>query len=416
MQNKVTAVSPTWGRRLAGIEGLRGVAAVSVVFYHLGITASPQTLGGPTRFILTFFNQGLTLFFVLSGFLLYRPFITSILKGERLPSIRRYAYNRVLRIYPAYLVIFTVTGVLFGYAYLHGSTHGFGPDNIGRLTDPLRIVANALLVQMFIPAFVMSGLPVSWSLTAELTFYLVLPAVSIVTARRVRRGASKHISLVVAPLCMIILGLGLTSWAHLAAQNMTGGEVANFTFGQTGTAVLLRSFLAHADLFAYGMLAAVAVAILHERGLERVPTSVKSILIAGAAIMVVLSIILAPAAVSNVAGAAAAVALVAVVLPSARGDGANRIARVLEWSPVRFMGVISFSLYLWHLPVLLWLMKHHLTAGVSAVSLPATGLCVLAIAVPLSSASYYFVEKPALRLKKSSAKIPTPPRVPELVG
>jgi peptidoglycan/LPS O-acetylase OafA/YrhL len=412
----IDAVRPSWGHRLAGIEGLRGVAAVSVVLYHLGLTASSQTLMGPTSFVLTVLNQGLTLFFVLSGFLLYRPFVTAIVQGRRLPSIRRYAYNRLLRIYPVYLVIFACTGLLLGYAYLQGSTHGLGPDNIGRLTDPLKIAANALLIHMFIPPFVMSGLPVSWSLTAELTFYVVVPVVSILAARRLRGGANKHLALVIAPLCMVVLGLGLTAWSHLAVQGMTGAEAANFTFGQSGSAVLLRSFLALADLFAYGMLAAVAVVILRERGLQRVRTSVKSALIMAAAMMAVLSIILAPAATANVAGGAAAMVLVAVVLPSARGDDVNRVARVLEWLPVRFMGTISYSLYLWHLPILFWLILHHLTAGDSARSLPVTGLCVLAIAVPLSAATYYLVERPAMRLKKSTAVGPQSVPVPELVA
>lgn len=132
--------------------------------------------------------------------------------------------------------------------------------------------------------------------------------------------------------------------------------------------------------------------------------------------MVVFAIILAPAVVSNVSGVAAAVVIVAVVLPSAKGVGVNRLGRALEWAPVRFLGAISFSLYLWHLPIIFWLMKHHLTAGDKTSSLPLTGIFVLAIAVPLSSITYYFVEKPAMRMKKPVGKIATPSQDKALVA
>lgn len=405
VQDTIT-VRPSWGHRLAGIEGLRGVAALSVVFYHLGLTASYQVLTGPTGIIITLFNQGLTLFFVLSGFLLYRPFVAAIVQGRQLPSIRRYAYNRLLRIYPVYIVIFVVTGLFVGSVYIHGSTHGLGPDNVGRLTDPLQIAANALLVQMFVPQYIMSGLPVSWSLTAEITFYLVLPLVALLALWRIRQGSRKTRALVCGPVAMVIAGLGITLWANDAASRMSPVEAANFGFGQSGSAVLLRSFLAQADLFAYGMLAAVAVVMLHERGLQRVRTWVKATLVLGAMLMVLLSLEFARPILSNVSGAAAALVLVAVVLPSSRRNDLNRAARVLEWLPFRFTGVISYSIYLWHLPIIFWLITHHQTAGQNTGSLPLTGLLVLAITLPLSILSYYLVERPVMKLKKSTVKAP----------
>ncbi|QCB95547.1 acyltransferase [Arthrobacter sp. PAMC25564] len=411
MRDTIT-VRPSWGRRLAGIEGLRGVAALSVVFYHLGLTASFQVQTGPLEIFFTLFNQGLTLFFVLSGFLLYRPFVAAIVQGAPLPSIRRYAYNRLLRIYPAYIVIFIITGLIVGSVYLIGSTHGLGPDNIGRLTDPLQIAANVLLVQMFVPQYVMSGLPVSWSLTAELTFYFVLPWVALLALRLVRKGSGKTSAMVCGPIAMVVAGLGITLWANDAASRMSPVESANFGFGQSGSAVLLRSFLAQADLFAYGMLAAVVVVMLHERGLERVQTWVKATLVIGAILMVLLGIEFARPILSSISGVAAALVLVAVVLPSSRRDDLNRAARVLEWFPFRFPGVISYGIYLWHLPIIFWLITHRQTFGQNTLSVPLNGLLVLAITLPLSTLTYYFVERPALKLKKSTGKAPQ--REPEL--
>jgi len=413
VQDTIT-VRPSWGRRLAGIEGLRGIAALSVMVYHLALTTSFQVQTGPLEILFSLCNQGLTLFFVLSGFLLYRPFVSAIVQGRQLPSIRRYAYNRLLRIYPAYIVIFVVTGLFVGSVYLHGSTHGFGPENIGRLTDPLKIAANVLLVHMFIPEYVMSGLPVSWSLTAEITFYFVLPLVAFLALWRIRKGSRKTAALVCAPLAMVIVGLGITLWASDAASRMSPIDAANFGFGQTGSAVFLRSFLAQADLFGYGMLAAVAVVVIHERGVERVQTRVKAALVLVAALIELLALEFARPVISTVSGVAAALVLLAVVLPSSRGDDLNRTARVLEWLPFRFTGVMSYSIYLWHLPVIFWLMGHHRTFGQNTLALPLNGLLVLAITLSLSTLTYYFVERPAMKLKRPALKVQQPEPQQEL--
>ena len=59
---------------------------------------------------------GVVLFFTLSGFLLYRPFAASIVRGERLPSVRGYLRNRALRILPAYWAILFLCAVVVGSA------------------------------------------------------------------------------------------------------------------------------------------------------------------------------------------------------------------------------------------------------------------------------------------------------------
>jgi peptidoglycan/LPS O-acetylase OafA/YrhL len=89
-----------------------------------------------------------------------------------------------------------------------------------------------------------------------------------------------------------------------------------------------------------------------------------------------------------------------VVSPSAAGSRLNRLAAALDWRPLRFTGLISYSIYLWHVPVLLWLITHHATVGGDAESMILNGALVLTITLPLAALTYYFVERPALRLKK----------------
>jgi peptidoglycan/LPS O-acetylase OafA/YrhL len=399
---------PSWGRRLAGIEGLRAAAALSVLAYHVGLMASDQVHLGPIgQVVLPLLGQGLPLFFVLSGFLLFRPFATSVLRGDELPSIRRYATNRLLRIYPVYLVIFTVASLVMASVYLKGSTHGFGPDNIGRLTEPIKFIANALLVQMFIPQFVMSGLPVAWSLTAELTFYLAVPLMAMLSVRLVKWGANKAFALGLAPIVMGAVGLGVTAWGHAASNGLDNAARIDFAFGQTGTAVLLRSFLGQADLFAYGIAAALVVVVMHERGVERVSAQAKLALVGVAVMVMCVGMGGTMPYLSNLTGVASALILLAVVLPSSRHGGVNRLASILEWFPIRFTGTISYSIYLWHLPVIFWLMRHQLTVGGSAVALPFNIVLVLGLVLPLSALTYFLVERPAMLRKKPSREVPS---------
>ena len=81
----------------------------------------------------------------------------------------------------------------------------------------------------------------------------------------------------------------------------------------------------------------------------------------------------------------------------------NAIARLLEWLPFRYVGLVSYSLYLWHLPVIWWLWVHRLTFGDDTRGFLLNIALVLTVTLLLSSATYFLVERPALRMKKSRA-------------
>src|SRR5690348_16752710 len=106
-------------RRLVGIEGVRALAALSILACH---TWSFTAHGGEQGYWLTlFFNDlalGVTLFFTLSGFLLYRPVAAAVLRGTGQPSARHYFRNRALRIVPAYWAILAVCGLVLGSVYV----------------------------------------------------------------------------------------------------------------------------------------------------------------------------------------------------------------------------------------------------------------------------------------------------------
>src|SRR5215204_2738054 len=103
-----SGVRPTTGDRLEGVEGLRAIAAGSVLVYHTWIIAAPSGAwadAGPLAPLLPDLSFGVVLFFTLSGFLLYRPFVAGLLGHRPHPQFARYLRNRFLRIAPAYIVI-----------------------------------------------------------------------------------------------------------------------------------------------------------------------------------------------------------------------------------------------------------------------------------------------------------------------
>src|SRR5215213_5868213 len=116
-----TATHAADGKRMASIDGLRGLAALSVFAFHawLYTMATPHASQRSSAFdyVANELRVGLVLFFVLTGFLLSRPWFAAALEGRRPPDLRRYLRSRVARIAPAYYVALVGSiGLLWGLA------------------------------------------------------------------------------------------------------------------------------------------------------------------------------------------------------------------------------------------------------------------------------------------------------------
>jgi len=177
---------------LAGVDGVRALAALSVLVWHVwahstltnkyGVSVSPFTK------IFANMQAGVAVFFVVSGFLLFRPFARALLHDEALPSLRTYFRNRALRILPAYWAILLLVTLLF---------------QRGLLERPLQFLANMAFLQSYVPSYMPTwehgyGIAPAWSLCVEVVFYLALPLLVLFT-RRVR-GAG-HLAAVGRPRC-----------------------------------------------------------------------------------------------------------------------------------------------------------------------------------------------------------------------
>jgi len=154
--------------RVASLTGIRAVAALLVVATHAAYTTGKYN-EGYFGLVCGRMEMGVPIFFVLSGFLLFRPWVKSLATGGPQPSLRRYARHRVRRIMPAYVVT-----VLIAYVIYHFRTAGPNPGHtwIGLLRN---LTLTQIYTFRYLPGFLHQGLTQMWSLAVEAAFYVVLP-------------------------------------------------------------------------------------------------------------------------------------------------------------------------------------------------------------------------------------------------
>ena len=400
---------PYTGSRVPGIEGLRAIAACSILVYHTWLfsLAGTHTYLGLERFMPDL-AYGVVLFFTLSGFLLYRPFAAAILRGRPLPSLQRYLRNRALRILPAYWAILLLCATVLGSVIFWDAS---GNLTNGRLLDAGLVARAAFFLQNYFPSTILLGIGPAWSLAVEAVFYCALPLFVLLAVglgrQRETRSARRHAVLAPA-LLVLILGLsGKFAAAHLLPPNAPFDD-----WSQNWHSVLVRSFWCQADLFAFGMALAV-IRVDSEDGLLRLPRWWRK-----AAVIGTLAAYAAVARAGDgqqlsysvrntVIAAACAIVLALVVLPDERATD-SRVVRVLETRPLITAGVCSYSIFLWHEPLIRWLRDHGLTLAGGPGFL--ANLTIAAVLTGMLSAiTYRMVEAPALRLKFGRSTTMPPP-------
>ncbi|WP_159943155.1 MULTISPECIES: acyltransferase [unclassified Nocardiopsis] len=172
-------VLPQVDGRHEALDGVRAVAALMVLVFHVatetGDALAPGVLGG----LLAAFDLAVPLFFALSGVLLYRPWARAALDGVRGPRARPYLWRRAVRVLPAYWVVAVTALLLYSREEL-GSLRYWA--EVLTLTFPFNTD----------PPWVGTGpygLGQMWSLSVEVSFYLLLPLLGLLLALWARRGA-----------------------------------------------------------------------------------------------------------------------------------------------------------------------------------------------------------------------------------
>lgn len=157
---------------LPALTGLRAVASIAVVGTHAAFWTGRY--GADTMGLFwARLDFGVALFFALSGFLLFRPWVTSLVDQRDRPRTGRYAWNRVLRILPAYWVA-VILALIFVPTKTGGGTEG--------------LLRHLSLTQIYGNNHLRSGITQTWSLATEAAFYAALPLLGWFVTRIVCRG------------------------------------------------------------------------------------------------------------------------------------------------------------------------------------------------------------------------------------
>ncbi len=216
-------------RRSDAIDGLRGLAALSVLVFHVWLYRDPRLREAQWSVLdeLAFaLHLGLICFFVLSGFLLYRAFARAALSGSGPVEWRTYAVRRTARIAPAYYAC--LAGCLALYALV-------GIDNIVPAAAELPVFV--LFAQNYSTGTLMQINPVTWTLVVEAAFYVVLPFVGVLALVAGPRRPRAQLALLAALVAVTV------AWNHAVAAGDLG-EIAR------------KALPAWLGVFAMGMLAA----------------------------------------------------------------------------------------------------------------------------------------------------------------
>ena len=371
--------------RFPALDGLRAIAAVTVVFHHAGFAtgASFRTGGGA---YLARMDSGVTVFFLLSGFLLYRPYVAAHLdEGKPMPA-RRFYRRRLLRIFPAYWLALTGVVLFFGVS-------------LPTFTD---VWVHYGLFQIYDTNRFFNAISQSWTLATELSFYLVVPLWAMLV-RRLARGAvdrARRIRIEVVGLLVLLAG-------GLAFRTLLYPVPA----GDPGIKNLLRYWLpANIDLFAVGMLIGVASAALAGRDRDaRGPLVTAFPYLSWAAGLAAFWVAAQHAGLTarledaSPAGEWAKHLLylayaLGLVLPAMLGPQRSALHRLLAWKPMVWLGIVSYGIYLWHQA---WLHQVALWLDEPLFDQPfwtITGFA-LVLTVLTATVSYLVVERPCLRLK-----------------
>jgi peptidoglycan/LPS O-acetylase OafA/YrhL len=216
---------------IPALTGVRAIAAFLVFFHHFNQLDFPF----PLRRTLNEFHMGVTMFFLLSGFLICMRYYDSCELSET--WFRKYIKNRIARIYPMYLLLTLAT---FGLYFLFGGEasvlNGFGSPIV-------LLLLNVFFLRGFFDDFKFTGVGQGWSLTVEESFYFLAPLFFMQMKKNKK-------AIIYLPILLLSIGCLLV----LIFRNFSFfGFFGNFTF------MFLYTFLGRCVEFFIGMGLALIV-------------------------------------------------------------------------------------------------------------------------------------------------------------
>ena len=342
--------------RSARVESLRALAALAVLEGHVygaNVHYGRSAYDSLWHRTLLGGGFGVYLFFGLSGYLLYLPFARRAFGGGRPIRLGTYARNRAVRILPLYYVVALTYLAIFHpglrtWAHFLTFTETFSTSTVGQVDGPM------------------------WSLVVEILFYALLPLLALGLSRVSRGSAAK------AAVGLVVIGAAAATYRWVAFLGASHpGPLVQYNLPATFY------------FFVPGMLLAVAKVETERRQWH----AARNVL-GWSATWVVLSamcwcLVFWRYQWDLLAGVASFFLIGACVLPLAR----SFVVSSLEWRPLAVLGTASYSLYLWHLPIVNALSSRPL-GGYLGQLVVCIAACVL-----VALLSYRVVEAPFLRLR-----------------
>ena len=329
--------------RIPGLDGLRAIAITVIVLYHM----FPETMRGG--------YLGVSLFFVLSGYLLS---VTCMQSFElRTYSVGKFYLKRIRRIYPALLVVVGATLILL-WRFYPASLRGLRHEVLSILLGYNNWRQIAMNQSYFTRIANSSPFTHLWSTAIELQYYLVWPLLFFVCARleKRRRGVG----------ALVLFVLAMASITEMGVLYLPGGDPSRVYFGT--------------DTRVHALLLGSALGLLRlDRAEDGVPES-SGWLLFGLCIPVITVLFVMvngeePAAYE---GLIAASALAFTLLIGLVADPKLPFGRWLEFGPVKWLGQISYELYLIMYPTIYFIQRWRPVDSAAQLALIEAGIMLVA--------------------------------------
>ena len=371
------------------LDSLRGVAALMVLAVHASWFSGVFRAQGWSTAYFSRLEAAFAIFFAISGFLLYRPFVRARLLDLPPVSSLAYGWRRFLRIVPAFWVALSVIALWLG----------------SDLWTPGHAVRNFGFIQLYYGGGRGDVIPQAWTLSVEVAFYASLPLWAGLMRRVRRRDFQARLRTEVWALSAVVAG----SLAYSAALAYSHAVATTFA-----PRPLLSALPGYMDHIGLGMLLAVLSVWVEDRRRGALPDLLAFFVrrpwlcwlvaigsVVGGAQLLGGSTTYTPTGfmVRHLLNSLIAVAF---LIPAVFGDAREGVVRRLLGNRVLvYLGMISYGFYLFHWAVLEQLLRWRLNGKVGFLtSYWAWFAAGLAGAVVLGSLSYYVVERPALSLKR----------------
>jgi peptidoglycan/LPS O-acetylase OafA/YrhL len=348
------------------VDGLRAVAVLAVVFDHI----HTRITGG---------YIGVDVFFVISGYLISSVILSEMVSGKF--SVTNFYERRIRRIFPALLVMLLGSAAITYFCCVPSETDGFARSLLAalfsvsnffywyepRLLHWHQVPSNFVIWHhagyFDVSHTAVDGLLHTWSLAVEEQFYIIFPLFLMV----VRRWFPNRLRIAIWSITVVTFALACVCvrrdptvafyFAPLRAWELLIGTVISQHYVPAVNGKWGRNLAALAGLMLILAPCKYYTATTHFPGLAALPPCI------GAALLI-----------------------------AAGETGNSLVGRLLSWRPIVFIGLISYSLYLWHWPIITFLEEKYI--HVDYESPKRLKLAVLVASLIAGTLSWLFVERP----------------------